>query len=311
MAYSQSGKVEAKDINDIVTTINTTLVSLGQSPLGNVTTGGKVLASDWATINSTITNIATHQGTVIASLPSISAGQRANYYSTLTTATSSINNYNASAQGTTVYYSTEISTGWYNYITFTQSIAFANATAATNFFNAGGQLALRMLHPATSTSIDNLFNVLATNCGTLTLSGQNSGTRTIAGTTYTGFQKVGGGGNTPTISVNAGYAGLTATKTTIFNQIGGTFNGTSGAAYNQNFIAVVAYTTNNGATINFETTWDEIPNGLVTGAGAATAGPDAVTHTRSTNYVIVKPPSTAKITNTWGTLTFAGSVAGQ
>jgi hypothetical protein len=311
MAYSQSGKIQASDINNIVATVNTTLTNLGQPTLASVSVGNKILASDWATLNQKITTIATHQGTVISTLPSISAGQRANYYATLTSASSAINNLNASAQGTTVYNKTSVATGWYDNIVFTQSVAFANATAATNYFNAGGQLALRMIHPAAASGIDAIFNALGTACGTLVMSGQNSGTRTIAGTSYTGFQRVGGSGTPTTNATNLGYAGLTATKQILFKQVGGTYTNPApgGGTYSQNFVQVSAYTTTNGATINFETIWDEVPNGLVTGAGSV-AGPDGATLTRTTTYVIFRPPATTNITNSWGTLTFAGSVAG-
>jgi hypothetical protein len=141
------------------------------------------------------------------------------------------------------------------------------------------------------------------------MSGQSAGTRTIAGTNYTGLQKVGGGGTVPTITTSAGYAGLTTTSTQIFKQIGGTFTGASGTVYNQNFIQVNAYVSTNVTTsavsINFVTTWDEVPNGLVTGAGSVNG------RTRTTTYMLIKPPSTTYITNSWGTLTFSGSSAGQ
>ena len=168
---------------------------------------------------------------------------------------------------------------------------------------------MQFLHPASTAQIDALFNALGTNCGTLVMSGQSSGNRTITGTSYTGFQKVGTLGTVPTISVNSGYAGLTTTSTQIFKQIGGTFTGASGTAYNQNFIQVNAYTSTNVSTgavsINFVTTWDEVPNGLVTGAGSVSG------RTRTTTYVLIRPPATTYITNSWGTPTFSGSVTGQ
>jgi hypothetical protein len=137
------------------------------------------------------------------------------------------------------------------------------------------------------------------------MSGHSAGARTIAGTSYTGFQKVGGGGTAPAITTTAGYAGLTATSTQIFKQIGGTFTGGSGTAYNQNFIQVNAYTSNAGATVNFVVSWDEVPNGLVTGSGSVNG------RARTTTYVLVRPPAATYIADVWGTPAFAGSSAGQ
>ena len=305
MTFSQGGKVDDADVNSFITSVNSILTSLGQTTLSNGVEGSPVYASTWTSLGTAITNLGSHKGTTLVSLPAVSKGGKSLASSAFATNVTAINNFNAAAQGTTVTNFNETTIAWYNYVTFTQSVTFSSATAATNYFNAGGQIALQFLHPASTAQIDNLFNALGTNCGTLVMSGHSSGTRTIAGTSYTGFQKVGGGGTVPTITAGAGYAGLTTTSTQIFKQIGGTFTGASGTAYNQNFIQVNAYTSNAGATINFVTTWDEVPNGLVTGAGSVNG------RARTTTYLLFRPPATTYITNSWGTLTFAGSVAGQ
>lgn len=305
MSFFKGGSVSSSELNGYINTINTILSTLGQTQLPAVSQGSTVIAAAWSNINTAISNVAAHQGTTLAPLLAVSKGGNVVATTALATNITAINNLNASAQGTTITNYTETTIGWYNYVTFTQSVTFANATAANNFFNAGGQIALQFLHPASATSIDALFNTLGTNCGTLVMSGQSSGSRTIVGTSYTGFQKVGGGGSAPTITTTAGYAGLTTTSTQIFKQIGGTFTGASGTAYNQNFIQVNAYTSDAGATINFVTTWDEIPNGLVTGTGSVNG------RTRTTTYVLIRPPSTTNIANSWGAFTFAGSSAGQ
>jgi hypothetical protein len=305
MAYVNGGSVASTDINGYVTSVNAILSNLGQTQLASASKGSSVLASTWTSLNTAITNVASHQGTSLGVLPSVAKGNSTIATATLTTNITAINNLNAASQATTVTNFTETTLAWYNYMTFTQSITFSSPAAASYFFNAGGQIALQFLHPASSTQIDGLFNTLATNCGTLIMSGHSSGSRTIAGTSYAGFQKVGGGGTSPAITTTAGYAGLTATSTQIFKQIGGTFTGGSGTAYNQNFIQVNAYTSNAGATINFQTTWDEVPNGLVTGAGSLNG------RARTTTYVLVRPPAATYITNVWGTPSFAGSSTGQ
>ena len=305
MAYSKGGSVTSTDLNGYVTSVNIKLAELGQTQLSSAFKGSSVLANSWASLNTAITTLANHQGTSLGALPVVAKGRSKPALATLTTNVTAINNLNAVAQGTTVTNFTETTIGWYNYMTFTQSVTFANATAATNFFNAGGQIALQFLHPASAASIDALFNALGTNCGTLVLSGHSIGNRTIVGTSYSGLQKIGGGGTAPSITTTAGYSGLTTTSTQIFKQIGGTFTGASGTAYNQNLIQVNAYTSVDRATIYFVTSWDEVPNGLVTGTGSVNG------RTRTTTYVLIRPPSTTYITNSWGTPTFSGSSAGQ
>ena len=319
MAYSKDGKIEASDINDLTTSINSTLTSLGQTNLPSVSQYNKVTAVTWQNLITTTSNIASHQNTVTSTLPdtsvTVAIGKRVNYYSIISTAIAAVNTNrkNALAQGTTVSNFTEASTTWSDKLTFTQSVTFANTTAATNFFNAGGQIALQFLHPANTQGIDVIFNQLGTNCGTISLSGHNSGNAIIAGTTFTGVTKVGGGGTTPTIYPNLGYAGLTTVPQSIFKQIGGSYT-TSGLdpryahvpiTYSQNYIEVKAYITNGGTTVNFETVWDEVPNGLVTGAGNVNG------RTRTTTYVLIKYPSTTYIANSWSSLSFTGSVSGS
>ena len=315
MAFQKGGKIEAVDINLLIANVNSVLTDLGQPTLSNVSQYGKVTYAEWNAVVQTLGNLGNQQGTILTSIASPASGGSANYIASLLTNRDNVinpaNKYNAALQGTFVYNGTEVTSSWNNYVTFTQSVAFANASSAATYFNAGGQIALQFIHPSASTGIDGVFNALATNCGTVVMSGQNSGTRKISGTTYNGITKVGGAGNSPTIGTNLGYAGLTTVPQQIFNQIGSTYSNPAagGGTYSLNNITVSAYTTNNGATINFVTTWDEIPNGLATSAGSY-LGPDGTTRTRTTTYLVFRPPSTTYITKSWGTLVFSGSVTG-
>jgi hypothetical protein len=319
MAYSKDGKIEASDINNLTTSINSTLTSLGQTNLPSVSQYDKVTALTWQNLISTTRTIASHQNTVTPTLPdtsvTVAIGKPTTYYSTLSSAITAVdtNKKNAAAQGTTVSNFTEASTTWSDKLTFVQTVTFANTTAATNFFNAGGQIALQFLHPASTQGIDIVFNQLGINCGTITFSGHNSGNVIIAGTTFNGVTKVGGGSIATTLSSNLGYVGLTTVPQTIFKQIGGTYVSTglnpryshAPISYSQNYIEVKAYITNGGTTINFETVWDEVPNGLVTGLGNVNG------RTRTTTYVLIKYPSTTYIANSWSSLSFTGSVTGS
>lgn len=321
MAYSKDGKIEASDINSLTTGINSTLTTLGQTNLPSVSQYDKVTVDTWQNIITKVTAIANHQNTIIPVLPNttteVTTGKPIKLYSTITSAITSVNTNkkNALAQGTTVSNFTEASTTWSNQLTFTQSVTFANTTAATNYFNAGGQIALQFLHPAGTTGIDTVFKQLATDCGTVVMSGHNTGTINVAGTTFSGVTKIGGAGKAPTIASNLGFSGLTTVPQTIFKQIGGTYvsNGQGmyslyshpGNVYSLNNIEVKAYLTNGGTTLNFDTIWDEIPNGLVTSIGNVNG------RTKTTTYVLIKYPSTTYIANSWSSLSFTGSVSGS
>ena len=325
MAYEKGGRIDALDINLLIANVNSVLYDLGQTPLSNVSQYGKITYSEWKNVVDKLGNLGNQQGTALTSVTSPNSGELQSYVAAILSNRDNVinplNKYNAAAQGTVLYYGTEVTASWSDYVTFTQSITFATGAAATNYFNAGGQLALQFVHPASTTGIDGVFNGLAINCGTVVMSGQSSGTRKIAGQVYNGITKLGGGGNAPTINTNIGYAGLTTNSTQIFKQIGATYTNPAagGGTYSLCNITVSASISNGGATVNFVTTWDEIPNNLVTGVttGAASyIGPaqggvgSAVTRTRTTTYVVVRPPSETYIAKSWGTLVFAGSATG-
>ena len=323
MAYSKYGKIEAKDFNDDIkggatSTSSSNVNSVwatgngkggyGQPSVASVTVTGKVAATEWADIITTVTKAASHQGTPITSLTAPTVGSPVVYYSALPTNITNVyaGRNNAVAQGSSSSLPTTNATTWYNYLTFTQTVTFASGDAARYFFNAGGQIALTFAHP-TGSGINGLFNALGTSCGTLVISSPNTGTATIAATNYSGITKVGGAGTVSSLLPNVGYWGLTTTNQQVFKQFGGTYTNPApgGGTYSQNFLTVNVKTNgaqgsngDNGSVITITTTWDEVPNGLVTSAGTAVT-------------LTVKPPSTIYLANTWGTPALAGSVAGQ
>jgi len=145
------------------------------------------------------------------------------------------------------------------------------------------------------------MNSLSTASGTIVLSAQNSGTATIASTSYNGVTKVGGSGTTTTLSTNSGYYGLSTANTEIFKQLA---SGTP-SGYVSSFLSVIAKTNgtqgtkgDNGSVITLYTTWDEVPNGLSVSSGTKTT-------------VTVRPPSTSYLANTWGTISVSGSAVGS
>jgi hypothetical protein len=139
------------------------------------------------------------------------------------------------------------------------------------------------------------MQTLATATGTLNLSGQNSGSRTIAGTSYTGVTKTGGSGSA-TISTNAGYFGLGTANTTIFDQDSGTapYTTTVQIQYLARTNGVQGSNSDNGSVVTVHCLFDKISGNGTVGSGSS------VTCT-------LVPPSTTNIANTWGAITLAGA----
>lgn len=315
MSYAQFGTIAATDYNNLVggnpvTTsgkLNTvwatggSTAGYGQAALANVAVGGTVAASDWANLVNKTANSASHQGTSITAVTAPSSGGTVTYLSAIPTNLTTIYNsrLNAASQGATVSNSVAYGSTWSTAITFTHTVSFANGDAARYFFNSGGQLKITCSHANATAGINLLLNNLASNVGTVVMSAPSSGTVTVAGTSYSGITKVGGGGNAPTISSTSGYYAMTTANATCFTQTAST--GPSG--YLGTFIRVIAKSNgtqglngDTGSIITLYTIWDEVPDGLVAGTG-------------STTTVTAQAPETTYLANSWGTITIAGSVA--
>jgi hypothetical protein len=138
------------------------------------------------------------------------------------------------------------------------------------------------------------------NIGTIALSSPITGSVTIAGTSYNGVTKVGGGGNAPTISTNSGYYALGTANTTLFTQTAST----GPAGYLGTYISIIAKTNGTqgsngdvGNIITLYTVWDEVPDGLSAGSGS------------TTTVTIVPPENVYLPTASWGTPTITGTAS--
>jgi hypothetical protein len=277
-----------------------TTAGYGQTALATVATGDAILASSWANLVNRTANAATHQGTSITGVTAPSTGGVITYLSAIPTNLTTIytSRLNAATQGSTTSNTVTTTSTWTSAATFTQTVTFANGDAARYFFNSGGQLAMTVSHPNGS-GINLLLNNLCSNVGTVVLSAPSSGTATIAGTSYSGVQRVVGGGNAPTVSTNSGYYALTSSNANIYYQTAST--GPSGyLSTNINIFAktngTVGSNGDRGNVITITTVWDEIPNGLTVSTGSVTT-------------LTVRPPEQTNIANTWGTISLAGSVS--
>jgi hypothetical protein len=314
MAYAQYGTITATDFNTLVganpgstiNVLNTTWATgaaaagYGQTAEANVTSGGSVAASSWANLVNKTANAATHQGSSITAVTAPVVGGTVTYLSSIPTNLTTIytNRLNASSQSSTTSNARATTTTWTSNAIFVHTATFANGDAARYFFNSGGQLAITVSHANTTAGINLLLNQLCTNVGTVVMSSVTSGTATIAGTSYNGVTKIGGGGTTPVIGTNRGYYSWTTANANAFYQTAST--GPSGyLATNINIFVRTNGTVGSngdvGNVITITTVWDEIPNGLTVGIG-------------STTTLTVRPPEVTNLANTWGTITLASSV---
>lgn len=316
MTYAQFGTIQSTDFNTLAggnpTTTSGTLNAVwatgggtagyGQTALANVSVGNTVASTgQWSTLVANTASAATHQGSSITAVTAPVAGGTITYLSAIPTNLTTVftNRLNAATQGSTSANTITTAATWSDKATWTHTATFANGDAARYFFNSGGQLKITMSHPA-GTGINLLLNGLASNVGTLVLSAPTSGTITVAGTSYTGFTKVGGGGNVPSpYLTNTGYYALTTANANVFLQAAST--GPSGYLSTNINVLVKSNGTQGsnsdaGSVITIYTVWDEIPNGLVVATGSAVT-------------VTAQAPETTNLANTWGTITLAGSVA--
>jgi hypothetical protein len=314
MSYAQYQTIAASDFNGLVgaspgTTVNTlntvwavggTQNGYGQTAEANVATGDVITAAKWANLVNKTANAATHQGSSISAVTAPVAGGVITYLSAIPTNLTTIytNKLNAASQSSTTSNAATSASTWSSIATFTHTATFANGDAARYFFNSGGQFAITCSHANSTAGINLLLNNLCSNVGTVALSAPTSGTASIAGTSYNGVTRVGGGGNAPTIATNSGYYAWTTANANVYYQTAST--GPSGYLSTNINIFVktngpVGGNGDVGNVVTITTVWDEIPNGLVVGTG-------------STTTLTVRPPEVTNIANTWGTISLAGSV---
>jgi hypothetical protein len=214
MVYSVGGLIQATDYNGFVSTtsggnINSVWNSTyGQTALSTVSTGGTVTATQWASLNNTLTSIGNHQSTTLTSRTSPVAGNTIAILNNLGTDLTSVNTRRFFAAGSGSQFTGwtgtasqtskvgDTNTAWT--ITFTDTVTFANATAATNFWGAGGYMKIQFSKTSTGNDADADWNTFINSiCGAVFFTSDSS-SKVIAGQTYLGTRVIGGSG-TPTL----------------------------------------------------------------------------------------------------------------
>lgn len=316
MTYSTGGLIQATDYNGFVSTtvganINATMnTTYGQTALSTVAAGGTVTATQWSTLNANISTMGSHQGTTITSRTNPVAGNiisaLANVNADITTCYT--NRFNAATQGSqytswtgTASKTTGTGSGTAAWtITFTNTVTFANTTAANTFFNSGGLVKTQFSKTSTGTAQDTQWNAFIGNvCGTIFLSSTGA-SKTLSGVSYTGTTKIGGSGTPTILTTSTGFAQLTSSPVTIYKQFD------VGAPYSSNFVQVNASVS--GAVLTLTTLWSDAGdiNGAAISGGTATTG--ITFGTAPATVTTYFPPETTYLTNVWGTPTVASAV---
>ena len=322
MTYSSGGLIQATDYNGFVSTtvganINATWNSTyGQTALSTVSTGGTVTATQWASLNNTLTSVANHQNTSITSRTSPSAGNTIAILSNLNTdITNTYNNryyaYASGAQYTSWTGSASITgatghtnTAWT--LTFTDTVTFANATAATNFWGGGGYMKIQFSKTSTGSDADpDWNNFIGTVCGTVYFTADGS-SKVIAGTTYLGTKVIGGTGTPSILASSTGWNQLTTSPTTIYKQFDTAYT------YTGDYVQVTA-TATSSTVLTLVTTWfsaARATSGSSRWISGGTATSGITFGTAPATVVTYYPPETTYLTNTWGTPTVASTASG-
>jgi hypothetical protein len=267
-------------------------------------------------LNNTLTSLGNHQATALTSRSSPSAGQTISILSNLNTdITSCYNNrYYAYASGSqytgwTGTASITSATGHTNTawtLTFTDTITFANATAATNFWGAGGYMKIQFSKSSTGSDADpDWNNFINTVCGTVYFTSDAS-SKVIAGVTYLGTKVVGGSGTPTTVATGTGWNQLTGSPTTIYQQYD------TGYTYTSDYVQVTAAATSS-SVLTLTTTWFSAArptSGSSRWISGGTATSGISFGTAPTTVVTYFPPESTYLTNTWGTPTVASTASG-
>lgn len=330
MSYVSGGLIEATDYNGFVNTgannvnqvwsTGSTDLGWGQTALSTVSVGATVTATNWASLVNTLSSMGSQTGTTITSRTAPVTG---NLIAVLSNVATDINNIktnrgNAVASGTTsstwtgsTAKTTATGSGGAAWnITWTHTITFPSADQARYFWNAGGLVRLDMSKTSTGTDSDPDWNTFIGTIGTLYISGRvNSASQSIAGTTYTGFTRVGGSGTPSTLASTTGWYSLTnpTLPTTMFNMTN------SVAPYTGDFVRVGAVVNAGRTVLTLITTWGAASR---TGAGQSanisggtdTASPYTAFGTAPAVLCRFIPPSTTYLTNSWGTPTVAVTI---
>jgi len=292
MTYSAGNTILDDDYNGFKDDVNgtfgvgATTQGYGQSEVSAVSAGSTITATQWGSLLTPISTMASHQGTSITAITNPNAGDTIAAYAALAsniTAVTGDNRFNAAASGSDGTVSSTTTATWTSSAVLTKTFTFASANQFRYFFNAGGMLRFGWSRSGGSsnnqnTSWTNLFSA----CGTIALTG-DANSKTIDSVAYTGTTKIGGSGTPSTLRTDLGVQNFTS-STVLFAQA------STDSGYTGNTISFAVSIS--GTTLTAVTT-------LTDGSGGFT---DAVDGTL-TQTSVIREPSSTHLTASWGTTT--------
>ena len=314
MTYSSGGLIQATDYNGFVSTtaganLNAVLnTAYGQTAIATVSAAGTISATQWASLVNSTASMGAHTNTTITARTAPVTGNTISVLAAVNTDLTNIftNRYNAVSSGaqftgwTGTNSKTAATSGATWTITFTNTVTWSSAAAATYFFNAGGIIKIDVAKSSTGATGDPEWNDLSTTlCGDIYISGLATA-HTIAGVSYTGTTKIGGTGIPTTLSTGTGWDALVdgAGGTIVYKQFADT------APYTSNFIQHTIAKGAGSTTLTITTLWSASDGDPITG-GTAPSG--ATPGTAPCTIVTYYPPEITNLSNTWGTPTVAAT----
>ena len=288
MTYAQGGLIQASDYNGFATNINAVWATLyGQPAISAVSVGGSITAQQWNSIYNTTANAALHQGTLITSIPPVSAGDRVTYYSQLPTNITAIgtNRYNTASNGTDTFATGTRTLSWgagigIPAVSSTVTMTFDSIDKLRYFFNAGGRLRIYCSSAIGSGTADTVaWNQFCTAMGRIVMPAVDT-PQQLSTSAFTGLTQF-DGTITPNVYVREGYYNLTASPELLYQQ-------TQSAPYYGTDTISIYYSTS-GATVTATVVFVDSGNDALDGDLTVTC--------------TARPGESTYITNTWGTPT--------
>ena len=247
MAYTSGDTILDNHYNDFATSVNAIWgTGSGDSGYGesstvsSVTTSTTITATQWTTLLSRISSMASHQSSSITAISNPSAGNTISAFTALSTNISTIttNRLNVHARQGVANTNRDNTNSFTGTLTFTNKWAWGSVNQARYFFNAGGRLSI------SGDQFDHTSDDKANNWNTLLEQ---------AGTYYVYAQTAGksGGSGTPTenLTTTAGYHDLTSSYLTVFEQYEDT------GPYTANYVQWQLRTQDSGASVEASCTW--------------------------------------------------------
>jgi|APSaa5957512576_1039674.scaffolds.fasta_scaffold05104_6 hypothetical protein len=282
--------------------------------ISNVSAGTTISATQWADLLNRISSAASHQNSSITSITNPVSEDTISAYTALSgnVTTINTNKLNVLQNGSDSSSSSTYTSTWIASTQHIWTVTFNSDAHARYFFNAGGQIRLSFnLLNESSNSKDVDWNDLTNECGTVVFTGgSGSSVNNADSQTYTGTNRVGGSGATPTVATSTGHSDLTTSNVQIFKQF------SDNATYSSNYIAILARadTTYPANVLTFTVNWvDNAADTQTDSVGNSLTQDNVTGDTRVT--LTIRPPSTTNLNaDTWtgtGIAVFATTPTGS